>query len=73
MAGGTHLICIEPGPAQASAAPRRPVSAPFLAQLIAEREQLDVQRRRRRAPVDEALGAYRGRDRQIGPACDARL
>ncbi|CDP53749.1 hypothetical protein [Paradevosia shaoguanensis] len=32
--------------------------ATFLSQMIAERQRLPLQREKRRAPVDEAVGAY---------------
>lgn len=70
---GTQIICLADDMPRASAPARRPASVPFLVQLIAEREQFDVQRRRRRAPVAEAHGAYLGRDTRMRSACDARI
>lgn len=49
------LACSAPRPAYHRIAP----GAGFLSQLIAERQHLAAQRARRRAPIAEAVDAYR--------------
>ena len=57
------LVAMEPAAAHEPAARFR--EAPFLAQLIATREQLPQTRERRRAEPGEAIAAYRAADALI--------
>jgi hypothetical protein len=64
VSGGRALMVVAP-----AEAPQEPVAnfrqAPFLAQLIATRDQLPQTRERRRAEPGEAIAAYRATEALI--------
>ncbi|HXX26082.1 MAG TPA: hypothetical protein VEJ40_05435 [Pseudolabrys sp.] len=58
-AEGRALVAVAPPPRQASTVPGNHRQAPFLAHLLAVRDQHAQTRERRRAEPHEAIAAYR--------------
>lgn len=66
-APGRWLAVVTAAPARDKPGPAARAKADFLSQLIAERQRLPAQRRRRCAPLDTALSAYNEADRRDVP------
>jgi hypothetical protein len=61
---GTAIAVVRPATAAKPSLARTAINPDFISQMLAARDRLPAQRRRRQAPLEEALGAYaEGRDR----------